>query len=264
MAVMSGMKAHNDMEKQKELEEKEEARRNDRLESANRWIANYEKEKREEQIKLEKESVQRQDTQKISLGPELVKKLEKLSQDRIKYKDTIETNKELRALYPNNRIYIYHQPASTIYEKYLANIDYTDGSYAFFQEHYKTKLDNEYKLQYEKDSNKIKMNHFLVIFIIIVIIVLIVLLSENISNVWLILFLPIIIIGYISYNIFKRILEKKYTEKQNKKKQIFQNITNIYNDIIKNNFIGNEENKIRNIINDSGGWYLKTKKNIGT
>lgn len=102
------------------------------------------------------------------------------------------------------------------------------------------------------------MIHILITLFIIVIIVFIVLLSENISKDWLFICFPIIYIGYKSYNMFKRILEKKYTE-NDKRKQTLTNITNIYDDI--KNSIGNDEMKqISNIINET----KNTQNTIGT
>ena len=155
------------------------------------------------------------------------------------------------------RLNTYNDKYSTDYEKYLERINQTENINYNLNLYFSQILDNTYQSQYKEYSKKNKMIHILITFFILCIIAYILIISKDKNYILLLLCFPIIIIGYISYNIFKRILEKKYTDKQENRIKILQNINDKYNNSNGEKFINDEEDKISTIIKD-------TKKTTGT
>lgn len=151
----------------------------------------------------------------------------------------------------------YNAYMRTTYENHLDRIYKTNRINDRLKNYFNITLNNTYKFQYEDDSKKNKNNHILITLFIMCIIVLIVIFSKDTNYYLLFLSIPIIIIGYISYNIFKRILEKKYTEKQNKRVQILQNINDKYNNSNRYDFSNDDKNTIHNTLNYSVNYRLK-------
>jgi hypothetical protein len=206
---------------------------------------------------------QRQVKQDTEINYDLKNKLENISKEKEKFLDEIKNDPSNIENYETDMneygiiLNTYNDIYSTTYEKNLERINQTEIIKDYLQQYFSKILDNRYKDQYKEYSKKNKMIHILITFFILCIIAYILIISKDKNYYLLLLCFPIIYIGYKSYNMFKRILEKKYTDKQDKREQILQNINNKYIESNKNNFIGNEEDTIRTIIKD-------TKYDIGT
>lgn len=188
----------------------------------------------------------REEYQTIKLSSVLKDKLILLSNEKQKFLEEIKKE-------PINSTYTYDSDRfKTTYENYLYRIDVTNAINAQLQKDFSQTLNEKYVSQYKKDSMKYKYIHITIVAIIMFIICLIVLVSKVISGYWLFLFVPIIIIiGYKSYNIFKRRLVNRYIEKQNKRENILKNINNLYNSTNTNSLTPDEEQEIRNIFLNS-------------
>ena len=207
---------------------------------------------------------QRQGLQNLQIIDDLKIKLENISKEKKQFLDEIKNDPSNIENYETDMneygiiLNTYNDIYSTTYENDLNRINQTKNINYNLNLYFSKILDDTYQSQYKEYSKKNKMIHILIIFIIIGIIVLIVTHIKDISDYWLFLFVPIIlIVGYISYTWFKRILEKKYTEKQNKREHIKNTITNKYKEYNNNTFTNSEEESIRTIIEN-------TKTTIGT
>ena len=206
---------------------------------------------------------QRQGLQNLQIIDDLKNKLELLSTEKQKFLVEIKKDPHSIENYETDmkeygiRLNTYNDKYSTDYEKYLERINQTENINYNLNLYFSQILDNTYQSQYKEYSKKNKMIHILITFFILCIIAYILIISKDKNYILLLLCFPIIIIGYISYNIFKRILEKKYTDKQENRIKILQNINDKYNNSNGEKFINDEEESIRTIIEN-------TKTTIGT
>ena len=206
---------------------------------------------------------QRQGLQNLQIIEDLKNKLELLSTEKQKFLVEIKKDPHSIENYETDmkeygiRLNTYNDKYSTDYEKYLERINQTENINYNLNLYFSQILDNTYQSQYKEYSKKNKMIHILITFFILCIIAYILIISKDKNYILLLLCFPIIIIGYISYNIFKRILEKKYTDKQENRIKILQNINDKYNNSNGEKFINDEEESIRTIIEN-------TKTTIGT
>ena len=147
---------------------------------------------------------QRQGLQNLQIIDDLKNKLELLSTEKQKFLVEIKKDPHSIENYETDmkeygiRLNTYNDKYSTDYEKYLERINQTENINYNLNLYFSQILDNTYQSQYKEYSKKNKMIHILIIFIIIGIIVLIVTHIKDISDYWLFLFVPIIlIVGYI-------------------------------------------------------------------